>query len=87
MATSRSRGADVVDAPVADADRPRRDLLEPGDHAQRGRLAAARGADEHHELAVTDVEVQRPHGLRAVRKTFHTCSSPIAAITSAPRRE
>ena len=56
----------VVDDAVADADRPLRDRLEPGDHPQRGRLAAARRADEHHELPVGDVEVERAHRLGAV---------------------
>jgi len=49
---------------VADHDRAVGDLLEAGDHAQQRRLAAARGADEHHELAVLDLEGQvadRPH--------------------------
>ena len=34
------------------------DLLETGDHPEAGRLAAARGPDEDHELAVGDGEVQ-----------------------------
>jgi hypothetical protein len=50
---------DVGDVAVADADRPAVDLLEPGEHPQAGRLAAARGADQDEELAVGDVEVQR----------------------------
>ena len=33
------------------------DLLEPRDHAQQRRLAAPRGADQHRELAVGDVDV------------------------------
>ncbi len=33
------------------------DLLEAGDHPEQRRLAAARGADEDHELAVADREV------------------------------
>ena len=33
------------------------DVLEPGDDAQQGRLAAAGGPDEDDELAVADVEV------------------------------
>ena len=32
------------------------DLLEAGDHAQQRGLAAAGRADEHHELAVADLE-------------------------------
>ena len=42
------------------------DGLQPGDHAQRRRLPAARRPDEHHELAVRDVEVERPYGLGPV---------------------
>ena len=45
---------------------PLRDRLEPGDHPQRGRLAAARRADEHDELLVGDVEVEGAHRLGAV---------------------
>ena len=37
---------------------PDADLLEPGDHPQRRRLAAARRADEHDELALGDLEVE-----------------------------
>src|SRR6188474_3579134 len=48
----------MVDDPLADLQLPLRDLLETGDHAQRGRLAAARRADEDEELAVLDSEVQ-----------------------------
>ncbi len=33
-------------------------ILEPGDHPQRGRLAAARRAEQHEELAVGDLERQ-----------------------------
>ena len=41
--------------------------LEPGDHAQRRRLAAAAGAEEGHELAALDREVEvLDHGLGAV---------------------
>ena len=47
-------------------DRALRDVLEPGDHAQRRRLAAARRADEHHELAVVDREIERLERTRAV---------------------
>ena len=50
-------GRDVVDHAVADLQGPGRDLLEPGDHAQAGRLAAAGGAHQDHELAVVDRQV------------------------------
>jgi len=42
------------------------DVLQAGDHPQRGGLPAARRADEDHELAVGDVEVHGLHGLEAV---------------------
>ena len=45
---------------------PSRDLLEPRDHAQRRRLAAAGRADEHHQLAVLDREIEVEDRLRAV---------------------
>ena len=48
---------DVVDQPLADADLAAGDLLQPGDHAQQGRLAAAGRADQHDELAVGDLEI------------------------------
>ena len=51
-------GGHVVDHPLADADLAVGDLLQAGDHAQRGRLAAAGRADQHHELLVPDVQVQ-----------------------------
>ncbi len=38
---------------------PRVDLLEPGEHPQRGRLAGAGRPDEDHQLCVLDVEVER----------------------------
>ena len=50
------RGVDVVDHLAADRDGPGRGLLEPGDHAQQGRLAAARGPDEDAELALVDLQ-------------------------------
>ena len=57
---------DVVDDPIADAQRAGRDLLEPGDHPQRGGLAAARRADEDEELAFVDLQVEPVDGLEAV---------------------
>ena len=49
-------GRDVVHEPVADVDLAAGDFLEPGDHPQRRRFAAARRADQHDELAVGDLE-------------------------------
>ena len=53
---------DVVDDPVADQELALGDLLEPGDHPQARGLPATGGADEHHELAVADLEVEVRHG-------------------------
>ena len=49
----------VVHDPLADPGLPAGDRLEPRHHPKRRRLAAARGADQDHELAVGDVEVER----------------------------
>jgi hypothetical protein len=43
---------DVVDHPVTDRDRTAGDVFKPGDHAQKGGLPAAGGADQDDELAV-----------------------------------
>ena len=45
---------------------PRGDLLQPGDHAQGGGLAAAGRADQDHELLVPDVEVHVLDGVDLV---------------------
>ncbi|MCY1307851.1 hypothetical protein D9M70_578160 [compost metagenome] len=47
----------LVDAFSGDADLARGDAFKPGDHAQKRRLAAAGWADEHHEFAVADLEI------------------------------
>ena len=52
---------DVVDDTLADEDVAARLLLESGEHAQRGGLAAARRSDEHEELAVAHGDVQVVH--------------------------
>src|SRR5690606_22855334 len=56
----------LVDHLAADLQLPRGDVLEAGDHPQRGRLAAARGADQDHELAVADLQVHVLDGFVAV---------------------
>ena len=54
---------EVVHDAIADRHRPVGDVLEPRDHPQRRRLAAARRADEHEELAVLDVQREVLHGV------------------------
>ena len=56
----------VVDDAVADPDLAVGDLLEARNHAQGGRLAAAGGADENHQLTILDGETEVEDGLRAV---------------------
>ena len=56
----------VVDDSVANADLAVTDLLEAGEHPQRGRLAAAGRPDEDHQLGVLDLELEVVHGLRPV---------------------
>ena len=51
------RGAELVDALTVDADLARRYVLEPGDHAQKGRLAATGRADEDAERTVLGLQV------------------------------
>ena len=51
-------GGDIVDAAVADVEVALGDLLQPGDHAQRRRLAAARRPHQHQELVVNDLQIQ-----------------------------
>ena len=63
---SRSLGAFSFTTSPPIRSSPLGDVLEPGDHPQRGGLAAARRADEDHELAVLDRQVHVPHGLVAV---------------------
>ena len=51
------RGRNVRDALPVDPDVAAADLLQAGDDAQKRGLAAAGGADEHHEFAIRDCEI------------------------------
>jgi hypothetical protein len=53
----RSAGATSLLGTPSDLQRAGAHVLQPGDDAQQGRLAAAGRADEDHELAVLDVQV------------------------------
>jgi len=52
---------DLVYDLIIDGDGPGSDVLESCDHAQGGGFAAARRPDQHHELTVTDFEVDSFH--------------------------
>src|SRR5690606_19234341 len=76
---------EVVDDLAADGEGARGDLLQAGDHPQRGRLAASGRTDEHHELAVLDLEVEVVHGFDAAAVDLvdaaeddlgHECTAP-----------
>ena len=49
-------GLDVVDDPPADLDFATAHRLKPSDAAQERALAAARGANQHQQLTVGDIE-------------------------------
>jgi hypothetical protein len=75
----------LVDDGVVDHQISLADLLQPREHAQRGRLAAAGRAHQNHELAVADRQIERVHSLEAVvidlrdaieRHACHVVSSP-----------
>ena len=59
VALVRRQPGDVL---AAQLDEAARRLLEAADHAQRGRLAAARGAEEREELPAADLEVDAVDG-------------------------
>ena len=86
-------GGDVVDALAFQQDVARGRVVETGDQAQQGGFAAARGADEDHELAFRDRErdavdhVDRAEatcGCRGVRGPVG--SSGLRSVTAAARR-
>ena len=82
MAMSRSFGGDVVDDAPADPDLAGADRLEPGDHREQRRLAAAGRADQHDELAGLDLEVdvlQHLDGAEALADSLLTVSDAMIA--------
>ena len=55
-------GGHVVDQLVVDVELAPGDVLQSGDHPQRGRLAAARRTDKDNELSVADLQVEIVYG-------------------------
>ena len=53
----------VGDVAVADVDAALGNLFEASEHTKRGGLTTAGRADENHELAVLDLEVQLVNGI------------------------
>jgi len=81
-------GRDVVDHTVADEDAAARDLLQSGEHAQRGRLPAAGRADEDEELAVADVDAEVVDGgglVEALREVLERDRCHQTSLASAGR--
>ena len=64
-ARRRDRVAGIRKHPPGDADAAALGALQPGDGAQRRRLAAARRAEQAHELALGDLEREIAHRLFA----------------------
>ncbi len=52
---------DMRDVDVTDADLTLARVFQARDHAQRGRLPAARRAEQHEELAIRDLEIEVAH--------------------------
>jgi hypothetical protein len=65
-------GLHIVDDPAVDGDLAVGDLLQPRQHAQQRRLAAAAGADEHRELAVRYVDVDAAYHLGASERLLYS---------------
>src|SRR5690606_14718444 len=55
-------GGDPGDVLAADGDGALVDVLQAGEHTQRGRLPGTVGADQHEEFAIGDVRRQSVHG-------------------------
>ncbi len=56
---------------IANLQFPRRDLLQPGNHAQQGRLAAAGGAYKNTEFPIGDIKVNAFDDADLAKLLFH----------------
>jgi hypothetical protein len=63
-AVRRGPGTPARDLAAVDLDAARVGALEAGQHAQRGGLAAARGAEQGHDLAPLNLQVRPVKRLR-----------------------
>ena len=63
-------GALLVGALAVDQKFALADFLQPGDHPQRGGLAAAGGTNENNELAFLDFQVEIVHGMETIGVDF-----------------
>jgi hypothetical protein len=79
----------AVDHPPADGNLAAADFLQPGDHAQKGRLAATRRSDQHAELAVGDFDVDAADHVRRSEILAHLadayCRHYLLLYTGGPR--
>ena len=88
MAMSRSFGATLFTTRPPIAISPRADVLQPGDHPQQRRFAAAGRADQDDELAIVDLDADavqhlgRAERLRTSR--METVATVAPSATSAP---
>src|SRR6185369_10717523 len=67
----------VGDRLAADADVTTGDVLEPGDHPERGGLSAAGGPHEDHELPILDREVHSGHGGHLAEAFLHSAEDDL----------
>ena len=83
IATSRAPGATLLTTRSPIRIRPSVTSSRPGEHAQRRRLAAARRADEHEELAVARSRCVRSSTATVSSKRLVTCSNVIVGHQAA----
>ena len=76
----------AVDDTAADLDRPVRGPLEPGEHPQRGRLAASGRAHENKKLASLDREVEVADRYHATEELVHAFEVHVHLALRQPRR-
>ena len=65
-----------------DADFARGDVLKSGNQAEQGRLSTAGRTDEHHEFAITDIEVDRGNDADLAKRLADLLQNDFAHRTS-----